>query len=126
MAQSIVKRGSVVLVRYPFTDLTAVKTRPAVILTPDQLIPKMDDVLRLFISSSIPAELLPTDLVLETSHPAFPRAGLKYRSVLRSHKLALLHRNLVLRVLGEIDRDLMGEIDLRLRLALGLQEIPGS
>ena len=86
----------------------------------------MDDVLCLFISSSIPAELLPTDLVLETSHPAFSRTGLKYRSVLRSHKLALLHRNLVLRVLGEIDRDLMGEIDLRLRLALGLQEIPGS
>jgi hypothetical protein len=28
MAQSIVKRGSVVLIRYPFTDLTGAKVRP--------------------------------------------------------------------------------------------------
>jgi len=27
MAQSIVKRGSVVLIRYPFTDFTSVKVR---------------------------------------------------------------------------------------------------
>jgi mRNA-degrading endonuclease toxin of MazEF toxin-antitoxin module len=35
MAQSVVKRGSVVLIRYPFTDLTGAKVRPALVLTPD-------------------------------------------------------------------------------------------
>jgi hypothetical protein len=29
MAQQIVRRGSVVLIRYPFTDLTGVKVRPS-------------------------------------------------------------------------------------------------
>jgi mRNA-degrading endonuclease toxin of MazEF toxin-antitoxin module len=65
MARQIVKRGSVVLVRYPLTDLTGVKVRPAVILTPNRLMSKLDDVLCLFISSSMPAELLATDFVLE-------------------------------------------------------------
>jgi len=139
MAKRVVKRGSVVLVRYPFTDLTGVKVRPAVILTPDELLRKLDDVLCLFISSSIPADLLiplisydgtflskrkvwllPTDFVLATTHPSFGKTGLKYRSVFRTHKLALLQKSLVLRVLGEMDKGLMNEINQRLRIALGL------
>jgi mRNA-degrading endonuclease toxin of MazEF toxin-antitoxin module len=72
---------------------------------PDQLMRKLDDVLCLFISSSMPAN---------------PKTGLNYRSVFRTHKLALLHKSLVLRVLGEMDKDLMNEIDQRLRIALGL------
>jgi mRNA interferase MazF len=123
VAQFTVKRGSVVLIRYPFTDLTSTKVRPAVVLTPDRLIPRLDDTLCLFISSSIPAELLPTDFVLEPGHPAFSTTGLRFRSVFRCHKLALLHKSLVLRVLGEMDNELMEEINLRLQLALGLREI---
>ena len=68
----------------------------------------------------MPAELLPTDFILEPGHSSFPGAGLKYRSVFRAHKLALLDKSLVLRVLGELDRDPMNEIEARLRLALGL------
>jgi len=120
MAELIVKRGSVVLVRYPFTDLVGAKVRPAVILTPDELLRKLDDVLCLFISSSIPADLLPTDFVLEITHPSFLKTGLKHRSVFRTHKLALLQKSLVLRVLGEIADELMDEINRRLRIALGL------
>src|SRR4029450_6580656 len=98
MAQPIVKRGSVVLIRYPFTDLTGAKARPALVVTPDHLLPRLEDVLCLFISSG----------------------WLKRRSVLRMHKLALLHKVLVLRVLGEGDPSLMDAVDQRLRLALGL------
>ena len=120
MAYPIVRRGSVVLVRYPFTDLSGAKVRPAVILTPDNLLPRIDDVLCLFISSSMPGELLPTDFVLEEKHPSFAKTGLKYRSVLRAHKLALLNKSLVVRVLGEMSTNLMNEVNQRLRLALGL------
>ena len=120
MAQSIVKRGSVVLIRYPFTDLTGAKVRPALVVTPDHLLPRLEDVLCLFISSAMPDALLPTDFVLEPEHPSFPTTGLKRRSVFRMHKLALLHKVLVLRVLGEGDQALMSEVNQRLRLALGL------
>ena len=121
MAQPNVKRGSVVLVRYPFTDLTGMKIRPAVILTPDQLMSKLDDVLCMFVSSSIPTDLLLTDFILDAEHPAFAKTGLRYRSIFRCHKLTLLHKHLVLRVLGELDESLMNQINLRLQVALGLR-----
>lgn len=123
MANRIVRRGSVVLIRYPFTDLTGSKVRPAVILTPDELLPRLDDVLCLFVSSSVPTELLPTDFVVEAEHASFGKTGLKKRLVFRTHKVALLRKSLVVRVLGEIDRELMREIDQRLRTALGLQAV---
>ena len=121
MAEKIVKRGSIVLIRYPFTDLASFKVRPAVVLTPDDLLHKIDDVLCLFISSSIPDELLETDFILERTHSLFLQTGLKYRSIFRTHKLALLHKSLVIRVLGELDDELMQEINKRLKIALGLE-----
>ncbi len=115
-----VRRGSIVLIRYPFTDLTGTKLRPAEILTPDALISRIDDLLCLFISSSMPTDLLPSDFVLSASHASFAKTGLKYRSAFRSHKLALLHKALVVRVLGEADTNLMRDLTPKLRLALGL------
>ncbi len=116
----LVQRGSVVLVRYPFTDLSTTKVRPAVVVTSNLLLSQMEDILCLFISSVMPGELLPTDFVLEPSHPAFPATGLRLRSVFRTHKLALLHQGLVLRKFGDLEEPLMREIDSRLQIALGL------
>ena len=120
MEHSPVIRGSIVLIRFPFTDLTSDKVRPALVVTPDALIPRLDDLLCLFVSSSTPAELLPTDLHLETTDPSFERTGLITNSVFRAHKLALLHKRLVLRVLGEADKYLLEAINSRLRIAMGL------
>ena len=120
MAQAVVHRGSVVLIRYPFTDLTGAKVRPALVLTPDDLLSRLDDVLCLFISAVMPEDLLPTDFVLAPEHPSFPATGLQRRSVFRMHKLALLHKALVLRVLGEGEPSFMHEVNQRLRLALGV------
>ncbi|SRR5713101_9267370 len=120
MAQSLVKRGSVVLIRYPFTDLTGAQVCPALVLTPDHLLSRLEDVLCLCISSAMPEDLLPADFILEPGHPSFRKTGVKRRSVLRMHKLALLHKALVLRVLGEGDQSLMHEVNQRLRLALDL------
>lgn len=123
MEHSPVIRGSVVLIRFPFTDLTSDKVRPAMVVTPDALIPRLDDLLCIFIPSSTPEELLPTDLRLETSDPSFEQTGLKTNSVFRAHKLALLHKRLVLRVLGEADNDLLETMNSRLKIALGLDSL---
>ena len=126
MGKGIVKRGSVVLIRYPFTDLSGLKVRPAVIVTPDQFLSRLDDVLCLFISSVVPEknELLPTDFILESEHPSFSKVDLKRRSVFRTHKLALLDKSLIVRVLGEMDELLINEINHRLMIALGLSTLP--
>lgn len=123
MEHSPVTRGSIVLIRYPFTDLTSDKVRPALVVTPDVLIHRLDDLLCLFISSSAPGDLLPTDLYLETTDTSFRQTGLKTSSLFRSHKLALLHKRLMLRVLGEADNALIEAINSKLRIALGLASL---
>jgi mRNA interferase MazF len=120
MAKQVLKRSNVVLVRYPFTDLSGSKVRPALALTPDDLLAQMDDALFLFISSTIPLNLLPTDLVFKKGHPDFAQTGLHFDSTFRTHKLALLEKSLVLRHLGRVTDSLMQEIEAKLRLALGL------
>ena len=120
MAKKIVSRGSIVLIRYPFSDLSAIKVRPALILTPNNLLARIDDVLCLFISSVHIDNMLPTDLVIDSAHPSFKSTGLKKRSTFRTHKLALLHKALVLRAIGKADGKLMEQLEERIKIAIGL------
>jgi mRNA interferase MazF len=121
MAHRTIVRGSVVLIRYPFTDLSSVKVLPAIVLTPDWLIPKVEDIILLFVSSNVSHDLLPTDFVFDPRDSSFFKSGLKQRSVLRAHKLAELHRSLVLRMIGRIERRIMTELGRRVQIALGLR-----
>ncbi len=122
MAATVVKRGSIVLARYPFTDLSGAKLRPAVIVMPDDLLAVLDDALCAFITSTIPDRLLSTDLFLQTTHADFKGTGLKASSVVRAHKLALLHRSLIDRRLGQLSEALLSELDNRLKKAVGIDE----
>jgi len=120
MVNPKIKRGSVVLVNFPFTDGSAEKVRPAVVITPDNLLPVMNDILCVFISSSKTINLLPTDYILETSNPSFKNTGLLFRSIIRTHKIALLDKMMINRVLGIIDDILIEDINYHLKIAVGL------
>lgn len=111
-------RGDIVLVPFPFTDLSDQKVRPAVILTPD---PKSSDILIAFISSSEPKELQPTDFILKAEHPDFPLCGLKRTSIFKMNKLLTVQRSLIIRRLGKVSPSIQNELDLRLKTATGLQ-----
>ena len=63
-------KGKVVLVPFPFDDLSRTKVRPAVCLTDP--IGRYRHVIAAFVTSRIPAELLATDLVLDSSHVDLP------------------------------------------------------
>lgn len=119
--QAQYQRGSVVLVRFPFTDLSGSKLRPAVVVSPTRYLTQMDDVLCAFISSSIPSERLASDLLIESDAVEFAKTGLKRTSILRSHKLALLKKNLVYSKLGELSPPLQRRMDSCLSDALGLK-----
>jgi mRNA interferase MazF len=120
MVNPKIKRGSVVLVNFPFTDGSAEKVRPAIVITPDNLLPVMNDILCVFISSSETINLLPTDYILETFNPSFQHTGLHFRSIIRTHKIALLDKNLLNRVLGILDDTLIEELNKHLKIAVGL------
>ena len=68
-------KGKIVLVPFPFDDLSAAKVRPAVSLTDP--IGSHRHLVLAFISSQIPDVVIPTDLVLRTTDPDFAATGLR-------------------------------------------------
>ncbi len=107
-------KGKIVLVPFPFTDLTATKLRPALVLFEGQ-----KDVVVAFISSRVPQEPTLTDVVVEEAHPEFGMTGLKVSSVIRLDKVATIWKDLILGEVGEIGDKLKKEINSRLLKAYG-------
>jgi mRNA interferase MazF len=88
-------RAELYLASFPFGDAPGMKLRPVLLLTePVGLIP---EVVAAYISSVIPTEPLPSDLLLDPATPDFPSTNLKTPSVMRLHKLATIHTRGVVR-----------------------------
>jgi mRNA interferase MazF len=113
-----VKRGTIVLTPFPFTDLTGAKVRPAVVVSPADL--PGDDVILAFISSLVSRIPQPTNLPLSPSHADFAATGLKVPSVVKCDKLATVHRHILLGELGILSASLTERLDACLRCALDL------
>jgi mRNA interferase MazF len=97
-------KGSVVLIHFPFTDLSAVKLRPALVIHESD-----QDVIVAFISSRIPGHLSDSDLLISPDHPSFSGTGLKRASVIKFDKVATVSRDLIEGGIGEIDKRLARE-----------------
>lgn len=106
-------KGKVVLVPFPFDDLSAAKVRPAVCLT-DPIGPHRHIILA-FITSQIPADLLDTDLVLDSSQADFASTGLRVSSTLRLHRLMTATTLLIQRELGALSPGMQAKVATKLR-----------
>jgi len=94
-----VKKGDIVLVPFPFTDLSTTKLRPAVVLWVDSA---GDDITLCFISSQNLTRLSPNEFVLDASDPDFSNTGLKVTSKVRVTRIATLERRLITRRIGKL------------------------
>ena len=113
------KRGTIVLTPFPFTDLKTIKRRPALIVSNDDL--KTGDVIAAFISSQT-ANISPqTDYILEETDSNFKNTGLKVTSVFKMNKLLTIEKNLLIGELGFISYDLMKILDGKLKLSLDIE-----
>ncbi len=113
-------KGTIVLTQFPFTDLSAAKRRPAVILS--KVDPADPDVIVGFIST-IPSPFpSPCDYVLDVSHPDFVQTGLKKTSIFKLDKLATLDKSIFTGELGEVSPAIFEELKKKLRLGLDLPE----
>lgn len=103
-------KGKIVLVPFPFTDLTAAKLRPALVLFEGDR-----DVVVAFISSRLPERPLPGSVVVSDRHREFHLTGLKVSSVVRLDKVATVLKDLVVGEIGEVGdalkREINGELD---------------
>jgi mRNA interferase MazF len=108
------KRGDVILVPFPFTDLSNAKQRPALVLSSNALNAVSEDVLVVAITSQVPAKLTAEDFMISPNHLA--ACGLPKPSIVRLAKLASLHRQIVVKRIGSMPEPALGEILARVRL----------
>lgn len=94
------RRGDVVLVPFPFTDLSATKQRPALVVSPDAWNAAQPDVMLVAITSQMTVPPGPQDLVLSVADVA--AAGLPKPSRGRTTKLITMHSGLLKRTLGHL------------------------
>jgi mRNA interferase MazF len=110
-------RGKIILVPFPFTDLSSQKIRPAVIISRQK--PRASDVIVAFVSS-VPLSASKSHVVIPITHADFKKTGLKKHSTVRCDKLATLDKAIVLGEIGALSSSLSRNMDLAIRHALSL------
>ena len=110
------KRGDVVLVPFPFTDLRSAKQRPALVISPDTFNSTREDLLLAAITSQIPAALAADEFLIPPGDLA--ACGLPKPSILRLLKLVALHRTLVVKRIGSLSDPALAQVSTRLHKLL--------
>lgn len=107
------KRGEVWLVRFPFTDLSSTKLRPALVW-----VVHGEDAIVMGIFSRVPAGALRKTWVrIEAGHPTFSQTGLKKTSLLKAEKIAIVHESVFQKKLGRLPPDIMALVQEALKKA---------
>lgn len=103
-------KGDIVLVAFPFTDMSGSKLRPAVVLVDTDY-----ELMVCFITTQIEWKE-PTDVLLSPNKIN----RLKKQSLIRTSKIATLDRTLVKGLLGKLNHQELNELNEKLRLLLQL------
>ena len=111
-------KWKIVLVPFPFDDLTGIKVRPAICLTEE--VSAYKHVVIAFITSQVEKANEPSDVPLIPLSPDFPSTGLKVPSAIRLHRLVTIPTNLMQRQLGDLPIGLQGLVEQKLRTLFGL------
>ena len=110
------KSSEIWLVRFPFSDLTSTKVRPALILATHR-----QEAIILGIFSKISLDDIGnTALLIETTHPNFAQTGLLKTSLLRADKITTAHQSTFQRQLGTLNPEFKSELQIAIKKALNL------
>ncbi len=93
-------KGKIVLIQFPFDDLSSSKVRPAYCLT--HKIGAYQHIILALITSRIPENCLQTDIILRPENPDFVMSGLRKSSAIRLDHLVTLRASLIQRELGSL------------------------
>lgn len=103
-------KGDIILITFPFTDLSGTKLRPAVVLTESD-----DDVTACFITTKLHWQD-PTDILIEPS----VENGLKKSSLIRTGKISTLNISLIEGILGRLTASEIDDMNKKLKILLQL------
>jgi len=111
------KRGDVVLVLFPHSDLRTAKPRPALIVQADDLQTGLPQVIVAMITSRLSRANHPSRVVVSIATSEGRQSGLLTDSVVMTDNLATVIESAIDRVIGSLP---MGQVDVALRHTLGL------
>ena len=106
------KVGKIVLVPFPFTDLSGEKVRPALVLADND---KEEDFLVCFITTVV-SKKEKYGVWISNEDKYFKKTGLKASSVIRVSKIATLDKKVALGEIGELDLKIMHDVKKILKL----------
>ncbi len=113
------KRGTVILTPFPFTDLSGNKVRPAIIVSADDR--QGNDVIIIFVSSVFREHaFISTDIPIKTDDYYFASTGLKTNSLIKVDKVATVDKKIILGEIGVLERQTMELIDQKLKIVFGV------
>jgi mRNA interferase MazF len=115
-----IRRGDIVLIPFPFTDLSGRKARPALVVSSDLDNEHSDDLILAAITSNVSHLFSNADLLLEDSADWFESSGLRTTSMLRASKIVTLAQPLIYSRIGRLEGEIMGRVDRALSVALGI------
>lgn len=111
------RRGDVVLVLFPHSDLKTAKPRPALVVQTDNLESGLSQVVVAMITSRVFRANHPSRVLIELDSPAGEESGLLTDSVVMTDNLVTIAGIAIDRVIGKIP---MKEVDKALKHTLGL------
>jgi mRNA interferase MazF len=103
-------KGKIVLIPFPYTDLTEAKLRPALVIFEGKR-----DLIVAYITSKMLNILPELDVLISLDNPEFYKTGLKVSSVLKLTKVSTVRKDLAEGMLGELDGDLRYEVNQKLK-----------
>ncbi len=105
------KKGDIVLVEFPFTDLSQTKFRPAVVLSANGAI---DEFTVCFISSQKVETLYSAEFAVLDSDPDFAQTGLRVSSKVRVTRITTLSQQLIAKRMGLLSPSHLQQLDATL------------
>jgi len=107
------EKGKIILVPFPFTDLSSSKVRPGLIIS-NKLIG--NDVVVAFISSKSKDKMLLTDVLIKETIKDYKKTGLKVDSIVKVNKIATLDKKIILGELGCIPNKVQEQVSKKLKI----------
>ena len=111
------KRGDVVLVLFPHSDLRTAKPRPALVVQADNLQTGLSQVIIAMVTSRMFRANHPSRVSITRSTPEGQQSGLLTDSIVMTDNLATIAESAIERIIGSLP---MAKIDAALRHTLSL------
>jgi mRNA interferase MazF len=112
------RRGDVVMVRFPFTDIQGNKVRPGLVIQNDHDNQRLRKTIVALITSNLRRMGDRSHLFVDPKHPDGASSGLIWPSLVSCNNLATIEQGDILRTLGHLSDVLLTQLNDRLKAAM--------